>query len=173
MGDSPTIKADWKCEAALLASIGVKGNRELLAQLEERDFFHDGPRFVFRELRAMAEAGEPIGDPIAKALWFTSPTVRQRAADIGEEFPAVVVAKLFGEFVTHAHDAYYFRRVRRDRIRRALDLLGTKILEKNAETIDPLATLEWIQAAINDLWGKSATALGEDLQGTQAELESA
>ena len=154
--------SDKKCERALLASIWCCGNVGLLSRLDEQDFFDLGNLVVFRELRLMAEAGEPLGDGVSAGRWFSGVAAKRRASAAGEGNLVALAFETFKEFVTSAHDDYYLKVLRRDRLRRSLQMLGVKLLEANRiEDREPTKTLEWLQSSVDRIWDKASEVFPE------------
>ena len=154
--------ASKRCEVAILASVFQTANVELLGRLETMDFYYPHTRLLYEELRLLVEAGDPLGDSVANALWFTSDSAKQRAAKAGEKnFPALA-AEMFGQFVTSAHDGYYLKVLRRNRLRRSLQILSLQLAERNCkEDREPVKTIEWLQGAVDQIWDKAAEVFPE------------
>lgn len=153
-------------EKALLASIMGRQNAELLAKLDEKDFWNPGSALVFRELRLMVEAGEPMGDAVATPAWFRTPQARARALEAGEEDLAFVLAETLTDPAgppglarcsTYAHDEYLLGVLRKLRVRRSMNLFAYEMLKVNkTEELDPMKTLSWARSTFDALWEKIA-----------------
>ena len=161
-GNTTKAIADKGCEVAILASVFQTANVELLGRLETMDFHYPHTRLLYEELRLLVEAGEPLGVSVANALWFTSDSAKQRAAKAGEKNLSALAAEVFGEFVTSAHDGYYLKVLRRNRLRRSLKRLSVQLAERNCkEDREPVKTLEWLQVALDQIWEKASEVFPE------------
>lgn len=167
MNKSEPLRAlphDPKAESALLMSVWVKSNGGMLERLEVKDFVDPWHVFLFEEFRAMWEAGEPLGDGVALTRWFQSRDLTERSSKrFGEKVvPQELLWRLLADtqnFVTSAHDEYYFKVLRKERLRRALVTLGITITRMAEEEIrEPWEVLNYIDSQVPGIWaGAHAT----------------
>jgi len=160
--------ADKRCEEAILASIFCCANWQLLASLDLNDFYYPDTQLIFEELRLMREAGEPMNDFVAQVFWFTSDMAKKRAATskAKEKNLAALAGAVFGQFATAAHDWYYLKVLRRNRLRRSMRRLALELLDRNdKQELEPWNTLEWLQTAYNQIWEKAAEVYPIEVAG--------
>ena len=170
MSDKPQLLIDerWPHDAmaersmlALIVQCGV----DLFDKLDAQDFFDPVHRFLFEELRMMTETGEPLSSKVALGRWFTSSRVRARCASKCALPPVDlpgVIADVFGEFVSGAHEAYLLavlkrERVCRGKVRIAKELYRDALTERN----DVIAGIDRSRDYLDQLWEVATESLPE------------
>lgn len=157
---------DKRAEQALLAMVFGYGDVTLLERLDEKDFFLPEHKFLLREARLMEEAGQPIGDPVANARWFTSVSTKRRAATAKIDRLPTLIAGVVVDSLGAAHRDFYLKVVRQDRVFRSLLWMAEQIHRKALEReADPGSLLQWITDATNKLWAKAAEVDPELVEG--------
>ena len=140
--------ADQEAERALLTSIFLNANYELLELVESRDFTDPLLAWLIGEWQLMVADGEPLGDAVAFSRWTRRGDVLRRLFDeaLGMDRRDVIAAwaEISKEYAGSAHDAYYFRVLRNERCRRALALVLERAAEKDKDSPhDPAGTIDW------------------------------
>lgn len=149
-------------EKALLCSVFVNDNREMLARLEKEDFSDAFLRFLFLEFQQMVAGGHPLGDSVAFHRWFRQATVIARGREVvkgGEaEVDRAVLLWLGGqttEYVTKAHDEYYLACLRESRLSRAILSLTDNVRKKlSAKTHTPHEVLRFLSGCSDKMLKK-------------------
>lgn len=145
--------ADRRAERALLAAVMVSADLKTLAKLDEKDFHYSDCLLLFKEIRLMAEQGEPLGDEVAVGRWFSSDAAKARAAEVQIKNLPALAGELFMQAIYARQLGYYLKVVRRDRVRRSVAWVCMKIAEVNEqEQNDPGKTLAQLQSAVDQLW---------------------
>lgn len=164
------IPHDPQAESALLMSVWVKSNAGMLERLDVKDFVDPWHVFLFEEFRSMWEAGEPLADGVALARWFRSKDCRGRyRAKLGEKLDLTQAMARFAQqhsedWVTSAHDEYYFRVLRKERLRRALITLGTTIVRMAEEELrEPWEVLNYNDSQVPGIWAGANETFGEEM----------
>lgn len=133
-------------ERAMLACLLMGG---WIEGLEEEDFGEPENRWIFSEIKALNELGEPITDPVAVHRWFISPKCKaagQRIAGIEGSDLTVLIYEIMREYTTQAHIEYYGGVLRAERLCRWLDRIGYKIIKMNADNPNtPVDTYWWLR----------------------------
>lgn len=159
---SPSVSGNRKAEMALvylaLTADGLCG--DLLKRVEPRDFCYDDCRYVFAEVVAMFEAGQPLSDKAAQASWFKRPEVVHRMRQVKLDWfneddnpiSATEILELVmgGEFASVANLDWYVSEVRKWRVVRGLRILEFD-LSKAIDEHEPLKVLEWLEEKINQI----------------------
>lgn len=165
-----SVPADAKAESAILWTVWTGNNQAMLERLDPQDFGDPLNRCIFEEFRMMAEVGIPLGDSVASARWFSGPLCSHRISEtlkIKRSAAEIVADKLIdfqSEYVTAAHDEYYFRILRIERLRRGFQQVGMRLIEKIEDQRDePWQTIEWLQANTNALWALAHELFGEEM----------
>ncbi|MCI0536111.1 MAG: hypothetical protein L0Z50_12875 [Verrucomicrobiales bacterium] len=131
-----------------------------LQRVAPRDFMYDDCRFIFTEVVAMHQAGQPLGDKAALASWFKRGEVvnRMKIAKLedwiedGKPLPAAHILEIAidGEFATVAHLDWYIREVRKWRVVRGLRYLAWE-LSRKVDELEPVAALAWLEEMTGEL----------------------
>lgn len=155
---------DLQAERSMLALI-VQCGVDLFDKLDAQDFFDPVHRFLFEELRMMTETGEPLSSKVALGRWFTSSRVRARCASKCDVAPVDlpgVIAEVFGEFVSGAHEAYLLAVLKRERVRRGKMRIGKEMIaDALTERVDVMAGIDRSRDQLDKLWEVAAESLAK------------
>jgi replicative DNA helicase len=147
--------ADIDAERALLSSVWLSNDAEMIRQLEPQDFADSFHVWVYRKLRETVDAGEPL-DIVAVQRRWKKPGGLDGLTKHEQQYLAASVAELLNSAPTTAHTTYYFTVLRTERLRRATCKLADEMTKRAAlKHAEPSDVLTWAKEQIEKLLTKT------------------
>jgi replicative DNA helicase len=141
-------------ETAVLAGVWAAGRLDILSALEERDFISPLHQWLLGTLKDMRAAGEPL-DGVAINRWLRQPKLKRVCP---EKDPHLAALEILTTFSPTTQVDYYFRCVRNDRLRRATQMLGDAIKQRDDDyPLDPAGNLRWAKEQAERLLSKAVS----------------
>lgn len=162
----------YETERSTLAVIFFENMPELFEKLDAGHFFHPEHKFIFEELRMMAESGEPLADNAIAGRWFTSPGCKARLRQAKVDFEGSLRALAFlpgmqaglNTYWSKAHVARYLKILNEERLRRFWWRLALNIREWDvADPRNPIELFRKVQKVIDEAWVAVSESHAEEL----------
>jgi hypothetical protein len=133
-------------EMALLGSVWLSCDVSIIARLEEEDFCDEANRWVLSVFKAVVNAGEPL-DAVAV-------TRRLRGwQDAPDGCDAAYLAEVLRSTPTAAHTSYYFRCVKKERLRRDLQKSVIDAIDRDRRSPNEvIENVNWLAEKSNVLF---------------------
>lgn len=162
----------YETERSTLAVIFFENMPELFERLDAGHFFVAEHKFIFEELRMMAESGEPLADNAIAARWFTTPDCKARLKKAKVDFEGDHRALAFmpgmqaglNTYWSKAHVNRYLKILGHERLRRWLWRVSLDIRKRDmADPRNPVETLDWLHKQFDGAWANVFETHGEEL----------
>ncbi len=149
---------DIDAERALLASVWLSDDREMVLRLEKHDFVDIFNQWLFSKLEAVVKADEPL-DMVAVLRRVRAPGGMDALPEFARESVPADIAELLRDCPTTAHKEYYFSVVRVERARRSSVLLADSMKEKlTTKSLDPMRVLKWVEESVQRIKNRAGGA---------------
>lgn len=162
----------YETERSTLAVIFFENMPELFEKLDAGHFFVAEHKFIFEELRMMAESGEPLADVAIATRWFTTPECKKRcrAAKVDHDGNLRSLAFLpamgtgLNTYWSKVHVGRYMKILNEERLRRWLWRVSLDIRKRDlADPRNPVATLDWLHKQFDGAWANVFETHGEEI----------